>query len=286
MRALRNQAVEPLGQTNVDLWPERTGVKMTHIYACFKWVVDEADIRIEGTAADFSRARWKISDYDLNAIEAACQTKANQADSEVVGLTIGGASAKASLKDALSRGLDSVWHIHTGATGVDDHRISSKALAALLKKLLGEHDTDALVLCAEGSQDLFGRQTAPRIAATLGWPVVTSVSEFTIHGTSLKATRKLEDCIESIRVELPVVISVLPSINSPDYPRLKAIMAASKKPMNEIALSELGIPAPMNEIMVSDEGYVTNRKGIVFDEGTTEEKVAQLLESLKKEGVL
>ena len=254
---------------------------MRNIYTCFKWVIDEADIRIEGKSADLSRARWKLGDYDLNAIETASQAREGLPGSEAIGLTVGGTEAKASLKDALSRGLDAVWHINTGELKVEDHRISSQALAAVLK----QNADAALVICAEGSQDLFGRQTAPRIAAALDWPVVTSVAELSIKGNDLMATRKLEDCIEKVRVELPAVVSVLPSINSPEYPKLKAIMAAKKKPIFEVAITELELKDAQG-FLSQDEGYVMNRKNIVIKEGTAEEKAAQLVESLKKDGVL
>ncbi|MCL2529281.1 MAG: electron transfer flavoprotein subunit beta/FixA family protein [Coriobacteriia bacterium] len=254
---------------------------MRNIYACFKWVIDEADIRIEGKSADFTRARWKIGDYDLNAIEAANQVKESLPGSEAIGLTVGDADAKASLKDALSRGLDAVWHINTGESKIEDHRTSSQALAAVLK----QNANAALVICAEGSQDLFGRQTAPRIAAALNWPVVTSVAELSIQGSVLEATRKLEGCIEKVNVELPAVVSVLPSINAPEYPKLKAIMEAKKKPIFEVEISELELKDAQG-LHSQDEGYVMNRKNIVIKEGSTEEKVAQLVESLKKDGVL
>lgn len=45
------------------------------IITCYKCVPDEQDIAInnaDGTL-DFSKADSKISQYDLNAIEAACQ---------------------------------------------------------------------------------------------------------------------------------------------------------------------------------------------------------------------
>ena len=47
---------------------------MAKIIACYKWVTDEADIRINSEGSiDFSKAKGKISDYDKNAIEAAMQ---------------------------------------------------------------------------------------------------------------------------------------------------------------------------------------------------------------------
>ncbi|KAA5737506.1 putative electron transfer flavoprotein FixA, partial [Acinetobacter baumannii] len=77
---------------------------------CYKCVPDEQDIAInnaDGTL-DFSKADSKISQYDLNAIEAACQLKQQLGDAQVVAMSVGGkalTNAKRR-KDVLSRGPD------------------------------------------------------------------------------------------------------------------------------------------------------------------------------------
>ena len=47
---------------------------MPNIAVCYKWVPDEQDIRVNASdrSLDFSRTKYKISDYDRNAIEEAC----------------------------------------------------------------------------------------------------------------------------------------------------------------------------------------------------------------------
>lgn len=46
---------------------------MPKILVCYKWVLDEQDIKISSSdySLDYSRAKYKISDYDKNAIEEA-----------------------------------------------------------------------------------------------------------------------------------------------------------------------------------------------------------------------
>ncbi|MBP2641964.1 MAG: Electron transfer flavoprotein alpha/beta-subunit, partial [Firmicutes bacterium] len=78
---------------------------MPTIIACYKWVLDEQDIKINPGSLDLdiSRAKSKISDYDRNAIEEAVLL-GEQSGAEVASLTFGSSKAKQSLKDALSRG--------------------------------------------------------------------------------------------------------------------------------------------------------------------------------------
>jgi electron transfer flavoprotein beta subunit len=208
---------------------------MERVVACFKWVMDDADIRVnESTRAlDFSKVKPKISEYDRNAIEAAAELK-RATGCEVVGLTAG-TGLKTAPKDALSRGLDSVSLIDDasleGATAMQ----TAKVLASAIKDMGG---VDA-VICGEGSSDQYNQQTGPRLAALLGMPSISCVSAMEMADTGLKLIRKLEDGSEEVMVKGPVVISVMPDINEAPIPSLKQILAAKKKPVNKLDLGEM-----------------------------------------------
>jgi electron transfer flavoprotein beta subunit len=255
---------------------------MPNVITCYKWVVDEADIRINpDLTVDFSKAKGKISDYDRNAIEAAIQA-AVVLGGEAFGLTFGTENANKSLKDALSRGLEQVFFVKSNAAAEADGRVTARTLAAAVKKI----DDVGLVLCAEGASDTYARQTAPRIGAALDWPVVTSVSKIEIAGNMLSAIRKLDDCEQTVKVELPCVVAVLPEINSAPIPGLKAVLAAGKKPTTTILPDELGIDYAPKTQVTELKGYKMNRKSIVITEGEATAKVNALVAALRKEGVV
>lgn len=78
------------------------------IITCYKSVPDEQDIVVNNAdgSLDFSRANNKISQYDLNAIEAANQLKTQLDGIQITAMSVGGnalTNAKAR-KDVLSRG--------------------------------------------------------------------------------------------------------------------------------------------------------------------------------------
>lgn len=80
------------------------------ILTCYKCVPDEQDIVINHAdgSLDTRKADAKISQYDLNAIEAACQLKHQVGDAVVTAMSVGGqalTNAKGR-KDVLSRGPD------------------------------------------------------------------------------------------------------------------------------------------------------------------------------------
>jgi electron transfer flavoprotein beta subunit len=255
---------------------------MGKVIICYKWVLDEADIKINSDfSVDMSKAKGKISDYDKNAIEAAMQS-ASALGGKVIGLTFGTIKAKQSLKDALSRGLEEVCFINAPEAGTADGAATAKVLAAAVKKL----DDVSMVICAEGSSDSYARQTPPRIGAVLDWPVITSVCKMEVKGNTLTAVRKLDNCLETVEVALPAVVAVLPEINQPSIPGLKAVMAAGKKPVSELKVEELGKDLAPKTKVTAVKGYAMNRKNVLLSEGEAVDKVAQLVKLLRKEGVL
>lgn len=127
------------------------------IITCYKCVPDEQDIAVNNAdgSLDFSKADAKISQYDLNAIEAACQLKQQAAEAQVTALSVGGkalTNAKGR-KDVLSRGPDELIVV------IDDQfeqalpQQTASALAAAAQKAGFD-----LILCGDGSSDLYAQQ--------------------------------------------------------------------------------------------------------------------------------
>jgi len=250
------------------------------VVVCYKWVLDEAYIMLNAdTSLDISRAEWKISDYDRNAIEAGIRA-AKTLEGIAVGLTFGTAEAKSSLKTALSRGLEESYWVNAEEASDADGAVTANALAGAVSKI----EDVKLVVCAEGASDTFARQTAPRIGALLDIPVITSVCELSIDGNTLKATRKLKDSLETLEVELPCVVAVLPEINEAPIPGLKAVLVAGKKPVSEYAPADIEASLAPKTRLEGVRGYVMSRKNIIIKEGSAAEKVAELMGHLRKEG--
>lgn len=256
---------------------------MTKVVACYKWVLDEADIRIgDDGSVDTSRAKGKISEYDRNAIAEACDIASLFDDGEPVGVTFGTADSKASLKDALSRGLSEVYWVKSELAAGADGWLTSKCLAEAIRCI----EDVQVVVCAEGASDTFARQTAPRIAAVLGVPVVTSVMEAAISGEKIIAKRRLDDCIETVEVQLPVVLGILPEIIQAPIPGLKAIMAASKKPVTELSAEDFADGKRSCVKVVETKGSTVDRKCIRIEEDDPAAGAKALVAALLKEGVL
>ncbi|MFR8046463.1 MAG: electron transfer flavoprotein [Eggerthella lenta] len=199
-----------------------------NIVVCCKVVPDDQDIQVaaDGTL-DYSKAKPIVSAYDLNAIEAAAQL----ADGgRVVAVTAGPADIDDSKlkKNILARGVDELYMTADDACkGLDAHAAAA-ALADLVAKA-GEYD---LIVCGDGSADNYAQQVDVQLADALGLPVVTAVSAVSVEGAVATCDRMLETQLQTVQVDLPAVISVVPDIALPRIPGMKDILAAGKKPMN------------------------------------------------------
>lgn len=258
---------------------------MPSVVACFKWVLDEADIVIRDDASiDFSLARGAISTYDLPAIQAAVDAAAELGIASA-GLTlIESKSGKttAATKEVLSRGLDSCYVGCISDGSVLDSRAIAKGVAAGLARI----DDVKLVICGSGSSDLFARQLPARLAVLQGWPVVTDVRSITFDGDAAILERELDDAIETVRVVLPAVVSVTPEINTPSLPTMKAILGAKKKPTVEFDGAQAAVLDAKSAVRKSWQGYITHRAQHISDATDPAEAAQFLADAMKKERVL
>lgn len=252
------------------------------VAVCVKHAVDETELKIdhEGKPA-LESSPMKMSTFDKNAVEEAVRIKTSQGG-EVTIFCVGSADAKKTIKEALAMGADKGVHILAEA-GTTDSLGTARVLAAAIRKA-GGFD---IVLCAEGSSDVYSGQVPPMLGELLALPYVGYARKVEVSGQKALVEQSLEDVLRSFECSVPFVVSVVSEINEPRYPTLIQIMQASKKPIEQVAAKDLG-PAGLsggNVGVVSMVGKTMNRKRVVI-EGTPEEAAAKLLDALAAEGVI
>jgi electron transfer flavoprotein beta subunit len=126
----------------------------------------------------------------------------------------------------------------------DDALTGSDVVAtgyALAKTL--ERESPDLVLLGQQSDDGECYTIGAVVADYLKMPSLTQVIKMDVGDGKLTCERQAEYGYDTVEVEMPAVISVGDAINEPRYPSLKAIMGAKKKPLDTVAIGDVGIEA-------------------------------------------
>ena len=252
------------------------------IIACCKVVPDEEQIKVlPNRELSLDEVPVKISQYDLNALEAAKKLSA-ETQGFVTALSIGSSAALDTTKirkDILSRGANELKLVISDEHSFDDSLASAKALASAIREQEG---TD-LVLCGTGSSDFYNQVTGVQLGALLEWPTMNNVTSIQVEGDNILVERTLENSTEVFEVTLPAVLSVSSEINVPSVPAMRDIMQAGKKPVEVLSsdLSELSAAASTLEQLAPEQQE--RRQEII--EGDNEEAVDALVAFLKKEAL-
>ena len=253
---------------------------MLNIVTCFKWVIDEAYIRVGSSGElDFRSVNYKLSDYDRNAIEEAVRLKEEYGGS-IVAVTAGSPEATKGLKDALSRGPDKAYFVNDGSF----ESLEPSQTAGILADVIGSKIEYDLIICGEGSSDLYAQQVGPRLAERLGTPCISFVQKLTIEGNQITAERRLEGGIEVTSAPMPVLVTVLPDINTPRIPGVKDTLMASKKEVTNVTKDDLTQIYEEHLQTTSLLAASMERNCVKF--GTEPGDITGFVEALLKEGVI
>lgn len=180
-----------------------------------------------------------MNGYDAHALEAALRLK-EQLGGKVTAVTLGGESARDTLKRAIAMGADGAVHINDPSLNDADSTTTARALAAAIKKI-GQFD---LVLSGRQASDTDGGQVHLGIAQHLGIPAVSPVQKIEdASADSLTAERIVEDGYQRLKIRLPALLGVSSEMNEPRYPPLKGIMAAGRAQIPVWTVADLGLDA-------------------------------------------
>lgn len=253
---------------------------MPDILCCYKWVIDEAYVKAGASGKlDMEWANYKLSDYDKNAIEEGVRLQ-EQFGGSVAAITVGTPDATKGLKDALSRGPEKAYFVND-ETFVN---LEPSQTAAILSDVIKAQVPFDLIICGEGSSDLYAQQVGPRIAERLGIPCATYAQRLTLDGQTLTVERKTDQGVEVLQMPLPALVTVAPDINTPRIPGLKDTLSAGKKPVVNISRSDL--PGGYDPRLVTGNMKAAgmDRNCIKYDADAA--SIASLVDALMKAGVL
>ena len=203
---------------------------------CVASVPDTASvikIGADGKQIDEAGIKWIPSPYDEYALEEALQIS-EASEGEVTAITYGPALAETALRDCLARGAHKAIHVIGGEATLGDSFTIAKVLAAALKDR--EYD---LILCGVKGVGTDNGQVTQMLAELLDLPHVSGITTLEM-GDPMLAGRDVEGGTEKVECPKPAVLSAHKGLNEPRYSALKGIMAAKRKPVEKIAIADLG----------------------------------------------
>ena len=180
-----------------------------------------------------------IDEINERAVEQSLQLKEAAGDGEVVVVCMGPDRATDAIRKALSMGADAAVHLSDEAI----HGSCAVQTARALTKLIGTVEGWDLVVAVNSASDGQVAAVPAMIADLLGVPALTHANELSVSGSTVTVKRETDDGVTHLSAELPAVVSVGEKSNEPRYPSFKGIMAAKKKPVNAIGVSDLGLDA-------------------------------------------
>jgi electron transfer flavoprotein beta subunit len=210
------------------------------IVVCVKYVPDATGDRhfAQDLTVDRGGVDGLLSELDEYAVEQALQIAEAADDAEITVLTVGPADARDALRKALSMGADQAVHVEDDAL----HGTDALGTSLVLAKALEQVGFD-LVVCGMASTDGTMGVLPALLAEHLGVPQVTLLSEVSVADGVVTGRRDGDAATEQLQAQLPAVISVTDQSGEARYPSFKGIMAAKKKPVTSLDLSELGLTA-------------------------------------------
>ncbi len=209
---------------------------MPNIFVCIKQVPDtEARIKVaaSGAAIEEGDINWIMSPYDEYALETALTLKEAQGG-EVTVVSAGPSRVATTLRDALARGADKALFLKDDNFGADP-----LGAAKMLAEVLKDKGAD-LILLGKSTSDGGSAAVGQMLGAQLGLPCVSFVGELTLDGANGTAKRGIEGGTQVVSFSTPAVITCDKGSKEPRYANLKGIMAAKKKPVDEVAPSGNG----------------------------------------------
>jgi electron transfer flavoprotein beta subunit len=249
---------------------------MQRVMVCLKRVVDynvRVRLKPDGSGVILDGVKMSINPFDEIALEEALRLRERGQADEVVVVSLGASESQQQLRTGLAMGADRAILIETGAT------LEPLTVARALKALI-DREEPGLVLLGKQAIDGDNNQTAQMLAALWQRPQATFVSELTIDGDVATAVREVDAGLEVIEIDLPAVVSSDLRLNEPRYVKLPEIMKAKKKPLDTIALDELGVEVSEQFRILNTEPPPEREKGIMVD------SVTQLVAELEKRGLI
>jgi electron transfer flavoprotein beta subunit len=224
----------------------------------------------DSSDVDLNNVKMAVNPFCEIALEEAVRLKESDQATEVVAVSVGKSDSQEQLRTALALGADRATLVET------DSLLEPLAISKVLKNIVDDEKPDLIIL---GKQAIDGdnNQTGQMLAALLDYPQATNASEVKLESSFVEVTREIDGGLQTLKLNIPAIITTDLRLNEPRYASLPNIMKAKKKELNVIAVGDTGVDVSSRTETLSVELPPTREAGIMV------ETVDELMDKLKNE---
>ena len=224
----------------------------------------------DSSDVDLNNVKMAVNPFCEIALEEAVRLKESGQATEVVAVSVGKSDSQEQLRTALALGADRATLVET------DSLLEPLAISKVLKNIVDDEKPDLIIL---GKQAIDGdnNQTGQMLAALLDYPQATNASEVKLESSFVEVTREIDGGLQTLKLNIPAIITTDLRLNEPRYASLQNIMKAKKKELNVIAVGDTGVDVSSRTETLSVELPPTREAGIMV------ETVDELIDKLKNE---
>ena len=242
---------------------------------CVKRVIDyNVRIRVKSdkSGVETDNVKMSMNPFDEIAVEEAVRMKEKSQIQEIVILSIGTDKSQETIRSGLAMGGDRGIFVKT-----DKEQLEPLTVGKIIKAVSDKENPDLIILGKQAIDDDCN-QTGQIVATLLEIPQATFASELKKNDdNTLEVTREVDGGLETVKVNIPCVVTTDLRLNEPRYASLPNIMKAKQKKIDVLEIGSFGIDIK-DRLQVLEVNEPPERKpGIKVDD------VEALVNKLKNE---
>ncbi len=242
---------------------------------CVKRVIDyNVKIRVKSdkSGVETENVKMSMNPFDEIAVEEAVRMKEKNQIQEIVILSIGTDKSQETIRSGLAMGGDRGVLVKT-----DKDQLEPLTVGKIIKAVSDKEKPDLIILGKQAIDDDCN-QTGQIVATLLEFPQATFASELKKNDdNTLEVTREVDGGLETVKINIPCVVTTDLRLNEPRYASLPNIMKAKQKKIDilEIESFDINIQDRLQVLEVSEPPE--RKPGIKVDD------VDSLVDKLKNE---
>ena len=242
---------------------------------CVKRVIDyNVRIRVKSdkSGVETDNVKMSMNPFDEIAVEEAVRMKEKSQIQEIIILSIGTDKSQETIRSGLAMGGDRGILVKT-----DKEQLEPLTVGKIIKAVSDKEKPDLIILGKQAIDDDCN-QTGQIVATLLEIPQATFASELKKNDdNTLEVTREVDGGLETVKVNIPCVVTTDLRLNEPRYASLPNIMKAKQKKIDVLEIESFGIDIK-DRLQVLEVNEPPERKpGIKVDD------VEALVNKLKNE---